>query len=442
MPFIANADADRLAMLQAIGVADFDELIQNIPPDVRLDQPLDLPPAHSELEALSALENLAAKNKSGVSFVGGGAYDHYSPAIVDTIISRSEFKTAYTPYQAEVSQGTLQSIYEFQTHICRLTGLDIANASMYDGASAFAEAIVLAVEHTKKNKVIYPYGLHPAYLEVAKTYLSNYDVAWQEIPHRDGRIDDAALAGLLDDNTAAVVVQQPNYFGLIENATKVGALLSDKKALLVAVTDPNALGILAAPADYGADIAVGEGQSLGLPLNFGGPYVGFFATKNAMVRKIPGRVVGISEDAKGRKGYILTLQTREQHIRREKATSNICTNSGLMALAATVYTSWIGKEGLPELGRLIAAKSHYLANAITAIPGYSLYFDAPFYKEFAIKTPVDPHVIQSKCLANGIKAGINISGQLDDNVLLFAVTEKRSKAEMDRLVQLLAEFSA
>jgi glycine dehydrogenase subunit 1 len=427
-------------MFAEIGVSGFDDLIKNIPDEVLLKKPLDIPDPLSEGEALSHLRDLGKKNIEGVSFVGGGAYDHYTPAVIDTIASRSEFLTAYTPYQPEVSQGTLQVIYEFQTHIARLTGMEVANASMYDGASALAEALVVAVNFTRKKKILLAGGLNPNYLRVCKTYLSNYDVQWVALDSDEGKIDIRKLNEQVDEETAAVVLQQPNYFGIVESAGEIGELMKGHKALFIVAADPNSLGILEAPGNYHADIVVGEGQSLGIPLNYGGPYVGFFAVNKNLIRKIPGRIVGVSEDAKGRKGYLLTLQAREQHIRREKATSNICTNSGLMALAATVYLSWIGKEGLPRLAELIIRKSHYLAEEIKKLEGYSLYYNAPFYKEFVIKTPVEPGTIISEGLKKGIKAGVDISGILGVPAMLVAVTEKRSKAEMDSLVDLLKTF--
>ena len=436
MPFISNSDSDVQEMLSAIGVKDFGELIKNIPTDLVLERPLDLPPAMSEGEVFSHLNNLAGKNKSGVSFVGGGAYDHYTPAIIGTLISRSEFQTAYTPYQPEVSQGTLQSIYEFQTHIARLTAMDVANASMYDGASAMAEAIVVAINATRKNTIIIPDGLNPAYLEVAKTYLYNYDIKWVVLENRDGIADPGDLENKLDENVAAVVLQQPNYFGLIEPGSKIGGILKERKTLFIVVADPNSLGILEAPGNYHADIVVGEGQSLGIPLNFGGPYVGFFATTMALVRKIPGRIVGVSEDKKGRRGYLLTLQAREQHIRRDKATSNICTNSGLMALAATIYISWLGKEGLTKLSDLILQKSHYLSAQIESLDGYDLLYNNPFYKEMTVSCPVPPEKIIQMGIARGIKAGIDISAKTDSPSLLVAVTERRNRDDLDAFVQL------
>lgn len=441
MPFISNSKEDIKQMLARIGVDSVENLLSNIPKSVRLNKDLDLSEPMSEYEVFNHLASLAEKNASGVSFVGGGAYDHYTPAIVDAVISRSEFMTAYTPYQAEVSQGTLQAIYEFQTHIARLTGMDVANASMYDGATALAEAIVATVNPAKRNKVIIPGGLNPAYLTVAKTYLSNYDVEWIELSATDGWVNPLELKEKLSDDIAAVILQQPNYFGIIEQASAIGEILESHSAKFIVVADPNSLGILEAPGNYGADIVVGEGQSLGLPLNFGGPYVGFFAANKEMVRRIPGRIVGVSEDAKGRKGYILTLQTREQHIRREKATSNICTNSGLMALAVTVYLSWIGKEGLPELGNRILQKSHYLADKISALKGFEIIFNKPFYKEFVVSTPLPAKDIIAAGLKKGFKPGIDVSSSVSRPAIMLAVTEQRSKDEMDHFVEFLSDVS-
>jgi glycine dehydrogenase subunit 1 len=441
MPFIANSKNDRKQMLEAIGVDAFSDLIANIPAKIQLQDDLNLGSPMSEVDAYQHLEQLASLNLSGVSFVGGGAYDHYSPAIVDAVISRSEFMTAYTPYQAEVSQGTLQVIYEFQTHICRLTGMEVANASMYDGASALAEALVVAIKAERHNRILIPAGLHPAYLEVAKTYLHNYDVAWEIMPAVEGRIDVDAVAQMLDESVTAVVLQQPNYFGLIEDAGSLGDLVKNLPAMLIACVDPSSLGLLEAPGNYHADIVVGEGQSLGIPLSFGGPFVGFFATREKYIRQLPGRIVGVSEDDKGRRGYLLTLQTREQHIRREKATSNICTNSGLMALAATVYLAWLGPHGLQKLNHLIYDRSHYLAAALAEIPGFDLAHAAPFYKEFVLFTPLPATDIISAGLARGIKAGIDVTAMFNRPALLLAVTERRNKAQMHDLVELCQQFS-
>lgn len=437
MPYISNSDQDIEQMLKSIGVKSVEDLLKNIPESIRLKQPLDLPDPLSECEVFDHLAELADKNITGISFVGGGAYDHYSPAIVDSLISRSEFMTAYTPYQAEVSQGTLQAIYEFQTHIARLTGMDVANASMYDGASALAEALVVAINAKGNNKVLIPEGLNPEYLEVARTYLYNYEVDFMVVKSINGRMDKTDLQNQLTDDVIAVVLQQPNYYGVIEEAAAIGELIKDHSAKFVVVTDPNSLGILEAPGNYHADIVVGEGQSLGIPLNYGGPYVGFFATRNDMIRKIPGRIVGVSEDKKGRKGYILTLQTREQHIRREKATSNICTNSGLMALATTIYLSWLGKQGLTQLSEMIVQKSHYLAEQIEKIPGFKLEFSSPFYKEFVVSTPVSAAQIIQKGFPSGFKSGIDVSNHFGHDALLVSVTEKRKKTDMDKFIEFL-----
>jgi glycine dehydrogenase subunit 1 len=438
MPFFPNTDDDRREMLGQIGVSSFDELLANIPASIKLRDGLALPKPLSEMEVLSELQTLSSQNEgthTAISFLGGGAYDHFIPSAVNAILSRSEFYTAYTPYQSEVSQGTLQAIYEFQTMISRLTGMDAANASMYDGGSALAEAALLAVRHTDRKELVVAGKVHPRYLEIVRTYAQGWEVSLRHSPIVEGKGDLEGLRTSITNQTAAVIVQQPNFYGCLEDVVEIGKLTHEQGALYIVSVDPISLGVLAPPGSYGADVVVGEGQGLGTPLSFGGPYLGIFAVKESLVRKIPGRLAGITVDADGKRGFTLTLQTREQHIRREKATSNICTNEGLMMLAACVCLSLMGKEGIAEVARLCLQKSHYLAQEIGKIPGFKLKWNQPFFKEFVVETPKAPLLILDKLSKRGILGGLDIS-EFDDDVkgLLIAVTEKRTREEMDKFV--------
>ncbi|WP_287372884.1 aminomethyl-transferring glycine dehydrogenase subunit GcvPA [Prosthecochloris sp.] len=444
MPFIANTDSDRDEMLKGTGVASFDELIADIPEELRLKEPLDLPAALTEPEVMHLMEKIAASNvstASHVSYLGGGAYDHYIPSAIKTIASRSEFYTAYTPYQAEVSQGTLQAIYEYQSMICRLYGMDTANASLYDGATALAEAISMAMVVTGRSKAVVAGKLHPNSLHVLRTFIeAGGDRAVVQNVLTDGVCDMESLEKTVNEGVAAVIVQQPNFYGCLEDVDRIGAVARDNGALFIVSADPVSLGILEAPGNYGADIAVGEGQPLGSALNFGGPYLGIFAAKKDYVRKIPGRLVGMTRDKDGEDGFILTLQTREQHIRREKATSNICTNQALNALQAVVYLSLLGKQGLKEVADHSLQKSHYLAGRIAELPGYSLKYQQPFFREFVVKTPVPAEKVVTTMLEQGILAGYDLSA-VGDEGLLVAVTEKRTQEQLDDFVRKLGAVS-
>ncbi len=443
MPFIPNTDADRKKMLDTIGVKSFDELITAIPQNVRLDKELNLPPALSEYEVLKLLKNYAAKNTSietHTCFIGGGAYDHFTPAIVGSVIERPEFKTAYTPYQAEVSQGTLQAIYEYQSMICQLTGMDISNASLYDGGMAFAEASLLAFRKNKSNEILLAGTINPHYIETANTINAGYNIEYKRFISDDGTCDLDALKSAISDKTAAVIVQQPNFLGNIEDVFEIEKIAHEHKALFIVVVNPITLGLLEAPANYNADIVIGDGQSLGLPLNYGGPYLGIFACKNDLQRMIPGRVAGITKDTEGTRGYVLTLQTREQHIRRDKATSNICTNQGLYMLAATVYMATMGKEGIKEVAEQSMLKAHYLADRIAQIQGFKINNAKPFFNEFLIITDKNHSDIINKGIDNGILAGLCTCKYADYGVksgILVAVTEKRTKEEMDNFIEFL-----
>jgi glycine dehydrogenase subunit 1 len=445
MPFIPNTDSDRREMFEKIGVSSFEGLIENIPQNVRLKGDLNLPPQLSEYEVYRLLESYSSKNKSAndnVCFMGGGAYDHYVPAMVTSIIDRPEFRTAYTPYQAEVSQGTLQVMYEFQSMVCTLTGMDVANASLYDGGSAMAEACLMANAQNNKTEFLIAGTINPQYMKVIKTITSGREYTFKVFAGEDGTADLKALEAAISDNTSAVIVQHPNVYGNLEDVFEIERIAHSKKAMYITAIEPISLGILAAPGEYNADIVVGEGQSLGIPLNYGGPYLGLFATKQQFVRKIPGRLSGVTKDVDGNRAFVLTLQTREQQIKREKATSNICTNQGLFMLAATVYMTIMGKQGIKDVAEQSFEKAHYLASRIKELPGFSLLNDKPFYKEFLIKTPVSPATIIEEATKAGILAGIDTARFPEcKQGLLVAVTEKRTKEEMDNFIDLLKRFA-
>ncbi len=428
-------------MLEEIGAASIENLFDSIPQELRLRDHLNVPAAMPELELLKRFDEMGTRNQAArrISFLGGGAYSHYIPTVVDSLLSRSEFFTAYTPYQPEISQGTLQSIFEFQTLVCQLTGMDIANASMYDGSTAMAEAVLMAERVTKRTKVIASSAIHPQYLEVAHTYVQHAGIDLEHAVYcaESGTTLPESLSGL-DDQTAAVVVQSPNFFGCIEDlaalaekAHSVGALL------IVTVTEAMSFGLLKSPGACGADIVVAEGQSFGVPLSFGGPYVGLFATRDKYARQIPGRLVGEAYDKNGRRGFVLTLATREQHIRREKATSNICTNEGLIALAATIYLETMGRRGVQEAARQCAQKAHYASREIEKLEGFSIPFSAPFFNEFVVHAPVDAASLLEKLASGkGIDGGIALS-RFDTaraNDFLVCVTETNTKEQIDALV--------
>jgi glycine dehydrogenase subunit 1 len=444
--YIPNSPDERAEMLQQLGAASIDNLFDSIPEALRLREHLNVPAALSEIELLKQFDEMGERNLAAgrVSFLGGGAYAHYTPTIVDHLISRSEFFTAYTPYQPEISQGTLQSIFEFQTMVCQLTGMDIANASMYDGSTAMAEAVLMAERVTKRSKVIASSAIHPQYLEVAQTYVQHAGIELQQSLYctETGTTLSESLSAI-DDQTAALVVQSPNFFGCIEDL----AVLSDKAhehgaLLIVAVTEAMSLGLLRSPGGSGADIVVAEGQSFGVPLSYGGPYVGLFATRDKYARQIPGRLVGEAYDKQGRRGFVLTLATREQHIRREKATSNICTNEGLIALAATIYLETMGRRGIQEVARQCAQKAHYAARQIGQLEGFSLPYSAPFFNEFVVRAPVPASRLLDKLAREkGIDGGIALS-RFDSNRphdFLVCVTEINTRAQIDALTAGLSE---
>jgi len=440
VPYLPNTPQDREAMLKSIGVSSLEDLLADIPEAVRLKRALSLPPALSEMELVKLMNELAESNRDTchtVSFLGAGSYDHYIPAAVDHVISRSEFYTAYTPYQAEVSQGTLQAIYEYQSLICELTGMDAGNASMYDGASALAEAALLAHAATKRKEFILSGAVHPHWRQVVETYCQGMDVEIKTIPLKDGLTDLNRLSEIVSDRTACVVLSQPNFFGCIEEAGEAGRIAHARGALYLLACDPMSWSLLKSPAEYGADVAVAEGQPFGLPMSFGGPYLGIFAAKKDFVRLMPGRIVGVTQDKEGRRAFVLTLQTREQHIRREKATSNICTNEGLCALAATVYLTLMGKQGFRQVGELCLQKAHYLADGIAAIDGFSIPHKQPFFKEFPVLYKGDTRKLLSNLSDKGFLLGPELGRFHPDwkGMFLVAVTEKRTKEEMDGLIK-------
>ncbi|MFP4544716.1 MAG: aminomethyl-transferring glycine dehydrogenase subunit GcvPA [Candidatus Kapaibacterium sp.] len=446
MAFIPNTDDDRRIMLEKIGVRSFEELIDKVPENLRLKDNLNLPPRLSEYEAVKLLDKYAKMNANAnthTCFMGGGAYDRFIPSIVGAITERPEFKTAYTPYQAEVSQGTLQAMYEFQSLICRLTAMDVSNASLYDGGSALAEACLLAANHNRKKEILIAGTVNPYFKMTARSITAGKELIFKEFVANDGTADIIGLKAAINENTSAVIVQQPNFYGNLEDIKAIEKITHEMKALLISVIEPISLGLIQPPGDYNADIAVGEGQPLGINLSFGGPYLGIFACKKEFVRKIPGRIAGITEDENGNRGFVLTLQTREQQIKREKATSNICTNQGLFMLAATVYMESMGKEGIREVAEQSMHKAHYLAGLIKDIPGFSLMNDKPFFSEFLVKTPVPAQKILAKGVGHGILAGIateRFPGYIEG--LLIAVTEKRSKEELDGYAEFLSTFAS
>ena len=438
MSYVQNTDDDRREIVETIGVSSFEELLESIKPELRVMGDLKLAPPLREAEAERFFTELAGMNLSAsrtASFLGGGIYDRYIPAVVDYVLSRSEFYTSYTPYQAEASQGTLQAIYEYQTMICRLTGMDAANASLYDGATALAEAMLMAWSIRRGGKVIIPRALSPTVRSVLKSYAVGKGIEIREIPFtEEGCMDCDRLKESLRDGASAVVLAQPNYFGMIEPAEEISTLAHERKALLVAFVDPVSLAVLTPPGEYDADIAVGEGQSLGNPQNFGGPLLGFMATKRAHIRKCPGRLISGTVDTEGNRGYVMTLQTREQHIRREKATSNICTNEGLCALAAAVYLSSLGEQGFREVAMQSMTKSHTLYRMLSDVPSCRLPFGDKFFQEFVLEVPITAEAFLHQAKSKGILAGIPLwrdFRELDDGSLLVAVTEKRTKPELE-----------
>jgi glycine dehydrogenase subunit 1 len=442
--YIANTPAEQRDMLKTIGAASIEDLLVKIPPKARLSRPLALPPALAEADLVRHLRALAATNADAdrfACFVGGGSYDHYVPSPINHLISRGEFFTAYTPYQPEASQGTLRTIYEYQTMIAELTGMDVANASVYDGASSLAEAALMAHAVTDRREIVLARGVNPLYRRVTATYCDGAGIRLRDAAGPDGVLDLDAARKLVTSKTAALVIQSPSFFGTLEDIAAAAELAHSAGALLVVVADPVNLGVLEGPGRLGADIVVGEGQGLGVPMSFGGPNLGVFAAKQALVRRMPGRLVGATVDRDGARGFVLTLQTREQHIRRAKATSNICTNVALCALMATIYLATLGKQGLRRVGELSTAKAHYAAEQLSRIPGVSLRFAQPFFKEFVLRLPKAPATVVGKLARRRILPGVPLKTYdktLADS-LLVAVTEQRTREEIDAYAAALAE---
>ncbi len=437
MSYCPNTPAEQQEMLAAIGVKSIDDLFAPIPPHLRA-RSFDLPPGMSEFEMLAKMAALAGANAQGLTcFVGGGAYDHLIPTAVDHLANRAEFYTAYTPYQPECSQGTLQALFEYQTAICRLTGMEVSNASLYDGGTALAEAAIMSLRVTGRSRLIVDGCVNPFHRQVLATYLEDIDVEVVTVAPKDAASDRAALVAALDDRSAALVLQTPNFFGTVEDLTELSAAAHARGALVVASTYPVALGMLATPAAMGADIAVGDGQSLGNPLSFGGPAFGYIATVKKYIRNLPGRIIGETVDRQGRRGYVLTLQAREQHIKRHKATSNICSNQSLCALRGLIFLSLLGKEGLGEMARLNRSKAEYAKGVLARIPGVSVVGSGPTFNEFVISLPRPAGPVVEKLLARGVAAGVPLGEYYAgmENCLVVTVTEKRSRDEIELLAR-------
>ncbi len=442
--YLPMTEQDQKEMLEVIGVQDVAELFEDIPEKVRFKGEYNIKPAKSETALLKELSAMAAKNadtKSHTSFLGAGVYDHYIPTIVDHVISRSEFYTAYTPYQPEISQGELQAIFEFQTMICELTGMDIANSSMYDGGTALAEAAMLSAGQTRRKKVLVSATVHPESRDVLRSYAKGQYIEVVEVPHHNGVTDINALKELMSDEIAAVVVQYPNFFGGIENLKEMEEIIHAEKAMFVVSSNPLALGALTPPGKFGADIVAGDAQPLGIPSAFGGPHCGYFAVTNKLMRKVPGRLVGQTTDEQGKRGFVLTLQAREQHIRRDKATSNICSNQALNALAASVAMTALGKKGIRDMATQNIQKAHYAKNVFKE-NGFEIAFSGPTFNEFVVKLNKSVYEINEKLLENGIIGGYDlglVDSELDQHMLV-AVTELRTKEEIDTFVKELGDY--
>ena len=441
MSYVANTPSQRAEMLDVLRKS-MDDLFAVIRPELR-PRSFDLGPAQSELEVRRMLGRLAAKNSHElVSFLGGGFYDHFIPAAVDSILSRAEFYTAYTPYQPEASQGILQAIYEFQSAICRLTGMAVANGSLYDGGTALYEASMMALRITGRRRIVVDGAVNPIYRQMLHSHTRNSAVELHELPSREGRADRKQIAERLDETIAGLIVQNPNFFGCVDDFSDVAQMAHRAGALLIVSCYPISLGLLKTPGEMEADIVTAEGQCLGLPLSFGGPYLGIMATRREFVRKMPGRLVGRTKDGHGHEGFVLTLQAREQHIRRAKSTSNICTNESLCALGSLVYLTLLGKQGLVEVAKLCVSKAQYARRRLTAVPGVSARFDAPVFNEFVVELPRPALAVTKQLVEHGFAAGVPLSRYYGDmaNSLLIAVTEKRTRQEIDALAQILEKL--
>jgi glycine dehydrogenase subunit 1 len=448
MSYVPTTPDEQQEMLRSLGASSFEDLLAPVPKAVRLQRPLDLPAALPEADLRRLMQGMAERNSDldhHVSFLGAGSYDHVVPSVVPHFVKRSEFYTSYTPYQPEFSQGMLQAMYEYQTMVCQITGMDVANASLYDGSTSVVEAVLLALGPEGRGEVLVSHALDPQYRATLRTYAWARGFTVREIELADGVTSTAELEAALSPETRAVVVQQPNFLGALEDVHTIERLTHTTKALfVVAVTEPAALGVLAAPGAYGADIVAGEGQSLGSPIGFGGPALGLFATRADLMRRLPGRLVGKTVDNRGQTGYVLTLQTREQHIRRERATSNICTNQALLALALTVHLGALGKSGFRELGELCLHKAHYAFDQIRALPGYEPLFTRPFFDEFAMRVPVPVAALNARLRERGLSGGYDLAQDYPElgDAALFCVTEARTRADIDQLVAALKEVVA
>ena len=433
--FFPHTDADLQAMFQKVGIKNLDDLYAEVPEQIRFRGDYQLPEGMSEIEVRQLFEKLGAQNKPLTCFAGAGVYDHYTPSVIPQLLNRSEFLTSYTPYQAEISQGTLHYIFEYQSMMAELTGMDISNASMYDGTTATAEAVMMAVAAGKKqNKVLVSETVDPKTLAVVKTYAHFHGIEIEMIPAKDGVTDLSTLNSQLSTDVAGVLVQQPNFYGIVEDYEGFAEACHNHKALFIMNSVAADLAVLKTPGEWGADIAVGDGQSLGIPMQWGGPYVGYMCCTEKLIRKMPGRIVGMTQDNRGQRAFVLTLQAREQHIRRQKATSNICSNQSLMALWATVYMSLMGKQGLKEAAELSYAGAHYLCDELLKTGRFTLVYNQSFFNEFVVRYNGDVDALQKRLTENGIFGGIKVA----PDQFMFAVTEKRTKEEVDNLIKIAA----
>lgn len=444
--YLPHTEQDRREMLSAIGVPSVEALFDDIPAEVRLKRSLRLPAPLSEMELKEHFQTLAMKDRDfeqTLSFVGAGAYDHYIPSVVNHIVGRSEFLTAYTQYQPEIAQGYLQALWEYQSLICLLTGMEMAVTSLYDGSTAMAEAAMMACGITGRKEIMVSRTVHPHWRDVLATYARDRDMTVITFDYRNGVIDQDKLAAMVTANTAAVICQTPNFFGCLEDLRAIGAIAQQQGALLISAVNPISLGVLETPGVTGADIVVGEGQSMGLPLSFGGPYIGFLATRDKWLRRTPGRIVGQTVDQDGTRGFVLTIQAREQHIRRDKATSNICSNEALCSLAVAVYLSALGQEGLRTVAELCLQKANFALQEITSVPGFKPEFSQPFFNEFVVRCPASPQELNDDLREAGVVAGLDLGKYYPElaGCMLTAVTEKRTREEIELLAGLLKEVS-
>ena len=441
IPYISNTPQDVEEMLKVIGVSSVDDLFTDIGP-TQQPQSFDLPAGISEFEVIEHIRALADKNTTGlVSFLGGGYYDHYVPSAVSALISRGEFYTAYTPYQPEVAQGTLQALYEYQSMICALTGMEVANASLYDGGTAIYEAVLMAMRINKRNKVVIDGGVSPIYRKILRSYTTNLDIDFAEAPVVHGQSDRDSIIGLLDQETSAIILQNPNFFGAIDDHSDIIEKAHELGILVIESVYPVSLGLMKTPGEMGADIVTGEGQCLGLPLNFGGPYLGFIATRKKHIRKLPGRIVGQTVDQNGKRCFVNTLQAREQHIRRDKATSNICTNVSLCALQATIFMSLMGKTGFKELSQLNLDKAEFAKQQLETLDGVEVKRSSPTFNEFTVCLPVSADEVVAKMIDKGFAAGFPLGRYYEgmENYMIVAVTEKRTRQEIENYVKALGD---